>query len=122
MNGQTELSQRQILEVYSEVLRSIWRKAVSMLGPVALQTMIEAALFDAAGEYHFLEYIEVTDEGVRFPEDVSVFDEVPPERLKEAFKTLFTRLFSNVSTLTGQVVVKHLRPDVEQAEQRLGGD
>ncbi len=119
--GGSKITQREIVQVYAEVLKSIWKKAVNMLGPVALETMIESAIFDTADKYYFLESLEVSEEGIRLPEDLSVFEEVETETLKAAFRALFTRLFSNVSTLTGQVVVKHLRPEFEQAEEKLNG-
>ena len=122
MSESAQLDQQQVLEVYSGVLNAIWKKAVNMLGPVALATMIEAAVFEAASVYPFLDYITVSEEGVSLPEDLSGFDDVAAEELKSAFKLLFSKLFANVATLTGQVVVKHLRPELEEAEQKLNGD
>ena len=102
-----------VLEIYEDLMRTVWAKIVPTLGTVTVVTIIQRAI-DRTGEDHqVLNYLIVTDTGLSFDRIREHLGEEERAELREAFKDLIANLFDILAKLTGNIIVQQLIKEVD---------
>ena len=102
-----------VLEIYEDLLRTVWAKIVPTLGTVTVVTIVQRAIDRTAQDHQVLTYLMVTDTGLSFDRIGEHLGEQERTELREAFKDLIANLFDILAKLTGNIIVKQLIKEVD---------
>ncbi len=102
-----------VLEIYEDLLRTVWAKIVPTLGTVTVVTIVQRAIDRTSKEHAVLAYLTVTDAGLSFDKIGEHLGEEERGKLREAFKDLIANLFDILAKLTGNIIVKQLIKEVD---------
>ena len=102
-----------VLEIYEDLLRTVWAKIVPTLGTVTVVTIVQRAIDRTAQDHQVLTYLTVTDTGLSFDRINEHLGEEERTELREAFKDLIANLFDILAKLTGNILVKQLIKEVD---------
>ncbi|NEO78977.1 hypothetical protein [Moorena sp. SIO4G3] len=111
--AKTEARKEEVIDIYEDLLTTIWNRIMPTLGRVTVVSIMERSLALTAEKYPLISYIESSAEGVSF----EVFrQKVPPEQrllIREALKELVTTLIDILAILTGDILVRQLLKEIE---------
>jgi hypothetical protein len=107
----------EVLEIYEDLLQTIWNRIMPTLGRVTVTAIMERALTLTAEKYPLIKHLEVTAEGVSFEVLRQRLGEEGKPVLREAFKEVITNLIDILAMLTGDILVRQLLKEIE--ERRL---
>lgn len=107
----------EVLEIYEDLLQTIWNRIMPTLGRVTVTAIMERALTLTAEKYHLIKHLEVTAEGVSFEVLRQRLEGEGKPVLREAFKEVITNLIDILAMLTGDILVRQLLKEIE--ERRL---
>ncbi len=102
-----------VLEIYEDLLRTVWAKIVPTLGTVTVVTIVQRAIDRTSKEHAVLAYLTVTDAGLSFDKIGEHLGDEERVELREAFKDLIANLFDILAKLTGNIIVKQLIKEVD---------
>ena len=102
-----------VLEIYEDLLRTVWAKIVPTLGTVTVVTIVQRAIDRTGQDHQVLTYLMVTDTGLSFDKIGEHLGEQERTELREAFKDLIANLFDILAKLTGNIIVKQLIKEVD---------
>lgn len=105
-----------VVEIYEDLLMTIWFKIVPTLGVVTVVTIIKRAVAKAAQTYPFLQEMEVNETGISLNKIKAKLSEEDKEQLKVGFRELVASLFDILAKLTGNILVQQLMKEVEGLE------
>ena len=105
-----------VIEIYEDLLRTVWAKIVPTLGTVTVETIMQRAISRTAARHPILNNLSVTDKGFDFSEIKAKLNGEDKEELKNAFKELVANLFDILAKLTGNILVQQLMKEVEGLE------
>lgn len=103
----------EILDIYEELLVTIWNRILPTLGQVTVVAIVERALVITARKYPQIRYLRVLNHGIDFSELRQHADESARESLREALKDVLTKLVDILAALTGDVLVRQLIKEFE---------
>ncbi len=103
-----------ILDVYQDLLQTIWSHILPTLGQVAMIVIGEQAKTLTQKEHLVMRHLQVTSEGVSLDKLRGHVGEVEPEAIHEAFKDFFANLVKILTTLTGNVLVQKVVAEIEE--------
>ncbi|AOW99316.1 MULTISPECIES: hypothetical protein [Moorena] len=111
--AKTEARKEEVIDIYEDLLTTIWDRIMPTLGRVTVVSIMERSLALTAEKYPLIGYIESSAEGVSF----EVFrKKVSPEQrllIREALKELVTTLIDILAILTGDILVRQLLKEIE---------
>lgn len=109
----------EVLQRYHNLLDSLWHQASLILGETAVSTLFETALFNAESDYSCLQGVQITGAGL----DLSALAEsqVEASLLHQALEHWVREFFGVLRLLTGDLVVRQLRPLWEAAQREMEG-
>jgi hypothetical protein len=107
----------EVLEIYEDLLQTIWNRIMPTLGRVTVTAIMERTLTLTAEKYPLIKHLEVTAEGVSFEVLRQRLEEEGKPVLREALKEVITNLIDILAMLTGDILVRQLLKEIE--ERRL---
>lgn len=113
---ETRVSQarkEEVLEIYEDLLRTIWNRILPTLGRVTMMAIMERALALTNEHYPLLENLQVTSEGVSFDTLRQRMGEEQRTAIREALKELIANLIDILAMLTGDILVRQLMQEIE---------
>ena len=105
-----------VIEIYEDLLKTVWAKIVPTLGTVTVVTIMQRAISRAAQRHAVLNDLLVTDAGFDFSAIRTNLNGEDKEELKNGFKELVANLFDILAKLTGNILVQQLMKEVEGIE------
>lgn len=103
----------ELLDIYEELLMTIWNRIFPTLGRVTVVAILERALLITANKYPQLHHLKVRNEGLDFSELREHADQSARELLREAFVELVSSLVDILAMLTGDILVQQLVREIE---------
>jgi len=105
-----------VVEIYEDLLMTIWFKIVPTLGVVTVVTILKKAVAKTAVNHPFLQDIEINETGISLSKIKAKLSEEDKEQLKVGFRELVVSLFDILAKLTGNILVQQLMKEVEGLE------
>jgi hypothetical protein len=105
-----------VVEIYEDLLMTIWFKIVPTLGVVTVVTILKKAVAKIAVNHPFLQDIEINETGISLSKIKAKLSEEDKEQLKVGFRELVVSLFDILAKLTGNILVQQLMKEVEGLE------
>jgi len=107
------VSAEELVEIYGDLLNSLWGRMVPTLGSITVQSIFERAAFKTSRKFPFLSGLRANEGGV----DISpVRENASGEevgRVKEAFHDLIGNIFDILARLTGEAIASRIMREVE---------
>lgn len=102
-----------VIEIYEDLLRTVWAKIAPTLGVVTVVTIMKRAVSRTAAKHAVLNDLSVNDSGFVFNEIKAKLKGEDKEELKNSFKELVANIFDILAKLTGNILVQQLMKEVE---------
>ncbi len=109
----TQARKEEVLDIYNDLLRTIWNRILPTLGRVTVMAIMERALALTQETYQIIGYLQVTSEGVSFRSLSQNIKEEETHVLREGLKELIANLIDILAMLTGDILVKQLLQEIE---------
>jgi hypothetical protein len=107
----------EVLEIYQDLLQTIWNRIMPTLGRLTVTAIVERALVLTAEKYPLVKHLEATAEGISFEILRQNLGKEEKLILREALKEVITNLIDILAMLTGDILVRQLLKEIE--ERRL---
>lgn len=107
---------KKTIEIYDDLLKTVWDKILPTLGIVTVMTITERAIAKTKNKFSFLKSLQVTENGINFSESMDTLALQSDANLKNAFKLLVCSLFDILAKLTGNILVNQLMREVDGIE------
>jgi hypothetical protein len=102
-----------VLEIYEELLGTVWAKIVPTLGTVTVVTIMQRAINRTAARHPAIKLLTLGDSGFSFSAINAGIEAYEKVELKNAFKELIGNIFDILAKLTGNILVQQLIKEVE---------
>jgi hypothetical protein len=109
----TQARKEEILEIYDDLLRTIWNRILPTLGRVTVMAIMERALVLTQESYAVIGYLQVTSEGITFRVLSQNIEDEDSQVIREGLKDLVANLIDILAMLTGDILVKQLMKEIE---------
>jgi hypothetical protein len=109
----SQARKEEVLEVYEDLLQTIWNRIMPTLGRVTVMAIVERALALTKETYPVLGHLQVTNEGLSFDKLRQRVEEEEREVIREALKELVANLIDILAMLTGDILVRQLIKEIE---------
>ena len=103
----------EVLEIYEDLLQTIWNRIMPTLGRVTVTAIMQRALVLTAEKYPLIAHLQTTAEGVSFESLRDRLNEEGKLALRDALKELITNLIDILAMLTGDILVRQLLKEIE---------
>ena len=111
--AKTQARKEEVLEIYEDLLQTIWDRILPTLGRVTVIAIVERALVLTKERYPSIAHLEVTPNGVSFEILRQRLGEEERMLLREALKELIANLIDILAMLTGDILVRQLLKEIE---------
>lgn len=111
--AKTIARKEEVLEIYEDLLKTIWDRIMPTLGRVTVSAIMERALVLTAEKYPLIHHLEVRAEGVSFDVLRQRLGEEEKLALRDALKELVANLIDILAMLTGDILVRQLLKEIE---------
>jgi len=108
-----------IVSIYEDLFKDIWSKVSSIVGEMALEMIIKISIKKLLPIYTFLEYVEVSMNGIYFGKLKNNINNFSCMDIKKGFQALVTEVLSIFAVMWGDVILKELSPRLKKAERQL---
>ncbi len=105
--------QNSVLEIYEDLLGTVWAKILPTLGTVTVVTIVQRAVNRTSKAHPILIHLDVSDSGLSFEKIREHLGEADRDELRNSFKDLIANLFDILAKLTGNIIVKQLIKEVD---------
>ncbi|MFH7025746.1 MAG: hypothetical protein ACHBN1_10145 [Heteroscytonema crispum UTEX LB 1556] len=105
---------QEVLEIYEDLLQTIWNRIMPTLGRVTVTAITERALVLTTEKYPLIKQLSLTSEGVSFEILRQHLGEEEKPVLRDALKELITNLIDIIAMLTGDILVRKLLNEIEE--------
>ncbi|MDI6791903.1 MAG: hypothetical protein QME81_03420 [bacterium] len=119
MIDEMKIDKKDLISLYEGIIDSIWSKATAIIGEVTISSLMETALHETGLEYRFLQEIEILPTGMNMDKLKTHCANESFEDIKAGFEHFITNLFTIVASLTGNVVLQLLSPEVQKMKEQL---
>lgn len=102
-----------ILNIYEDLLMTVWAKILPTLGTVTVVTIIQRAISRTSPNHPSLNNLSVSEAGVSFAKLRETVGDETTDELKNGFKELIANFFDILAKLTGNIIVKQLIKEVD---------
>lgn len=109
----TRARKEEVLEIYEDLLQTIWDRILPTLGRVTVMAIMERALALTKESYSLLGHLKVTAEGISFEALREQMGEEERAILRDALKELVANLIDILAMLTGDILVRQLIKEIE---------
>ena len=106
--------QEEMLDVYDDLLATIWNRIQPTLGRVTVITIMERTLALAREKHPLVEHLQATPEGMRLDALRRQFDEQDRDDVRGALREVITTLIDILVMLTGDILVRQLLNEIER--------
>lgn len=113
----TQARKEEVLEIYNDLLKTIWNRILPTLGRVTVMAIMERALAITEETYPLIGYLQVTSEGVSFRGLSQNVKDEDTHVIREGLKELVANLIDILAMLTGDILVKQLLQEIEGRKQ-----
>lgn len=113
----TQARKEELLEIYDDLLKTIWNRILPTLGRVTVMAIMERALALTEETYPLVGYLQVTSEGVTFRVLSQNVEDQHSNSIREGLKELVANLIDILAMLTGDILVKQLLQEIEGRKQ-----
>jgi hypothetical protein len=103
----------EVLDIYNDLLKTIWNRILPTLGRVTVMAIMERALVLTEESYAIIGYLKVTSEGVSFRTLSQNVKDEDNQIIREGLKELIANLIDILAMLTGDILVKQLLQEIE---------
>jgi len=105
-----------VIEIYEDLIRTVWAKIVPTLGTVTVVTIMQRAISRTAANHPIMNDLEINDSGFVFTQIKAKLNDADKNELKNSFKNLVANVFDILAKLTGNILVQQLMKEVEGLE------
>lgn len=109
----SQARKEEVLDIYEDLLSTIWNRIVPTLGRVTVSAIMERALALTEETYPVLGHLQVTDEGISFAVLHQRIGEEEGEEIREALKELVANFIDILAMLTGDILIRQLIKEIE---------
>lgn len=113
----TQARKEEVLEIYNDLLKTIWNRILPTLGRVTVMAIMERALAITEETYPLIGHLQVTSEGVSFRGLSQNVKDEDTHVIREGLKELIANLIDILAMLTGDILVKQLLQEIEGRKQ-----
>lgn len=103
----------EILEIYEELLQTLWDRILPTLGRVTVVAIMERALTLTKKNFPIAERLKVSPGGLLFDKLRDSMEESELETIREALRELVANLIDILAMLTGDTLVQQLIKEVD---------
>ncbi|NJN65674.1 MAG: hypothetical protein HC884_02645 [Chloroflexaceae bacterium] len=103
----------EILEIYDDLLKTIWNRILPTLGRVTVMAIMERSLVITQESYPIIGHLHVNPEGVSFRALSQRVKAEEHEAIRVGLKELIANLIDILAMLTGDILVKQLLQEIE---------
>ena len=103
----------EVLEIYEELLQTVWDRILPTLGRVTVMAIMERAIVLTKESFPALERLNVTSDGLSFDALRSSMTESELETIREALRELVADLIDILAMLTGDILVQQLIKEID---------
>lgn len=103
----------EVLDIYNDLLRTIWNRILPTLGRVTVMAIMERALALTEERYPIIGFLRVTSEGISFRILSQNVQDEDNQFIREGLKELVANLIDILAMLTGDILVKQLLQEIE---------
>jgi hypothetical protein len=111
--AKTIARKEEVLEIYEDLLQTIWNRIMPTLGRVTVTAITERALVLTTEKYPLTKQLRLTADGVSFDILRQHLGEEEKPVLRDALKELVTNLIDILAMLTGDILVTKLLKEIE---------
>jgi len=108
-----EARKEEVLEIYEELLQTVWDRILPTLGRVTVMAIMERAIVLTKESYSVVERLEVASEGLSFDALRSSMSDSELQTIREALRELVANLIDILAMLTGDVLVQQLIKEID---------
>ena len=109
----SQARKEEVLEIYEDLLQTIWNRILPTLGRVTVSAIVERALALTKETYPVIGRLQVTNDGLSFDQLRVRVGEEERDLLRDALKELVANLIDILAMLTGDILVRHLIKEIE---------
>ena len=106
--------QEEMLDVYEDLLATIWNRIQPTLGRVTVLTIMERTLSLARDKYSVIDNLQATPEGLNLDVLRQRFEEADRDNVRGALREVITTLIDILVMLTGDILVRQLMNEIER--------
>ncbi|MEW5767094.1 MAG: hypothetical protein AB1797_05620 [bacterium] len=114
-----QIRQDELISIYEDMITSIWSKATAMIGEVTISSLMETAIYETSSKYRFMQEMEVLPTGINIDKLKISCQNESVQDIKAGFENFITDLFTIVASLTGDVILQTLNPEIEKIKKKL---
>lgn len=103
----------EVLDIYNDLLKTIWNRILPTLGRVTVMAIMERALALTEETYPIIGFLKVTSEGISFRTLSQNVKDEDNHNIREGLKDLVANLIDILAMLTGDILVKQLLQEIE---------
>ena len=103
----------EVLEIYEELLQTVWDRILPTLGRVTVMAIMERAIVLTKDSYPIVDRLEVTPQGLSFEDLRRSMSESELEVIREALRELVADLIDILAMLTGDILVQQLIKEID---------
>lgn len=111
--AKTIARKEEVIEIYEDLLQTIWNRIMPTLGRVTVTAIMERALVLTAEKYPVIHHLEVRAAGVSFDVLRQRLGEEEKLAMRDALKELIANLIDILAMLTGDILVQQLLKEIE---------
>ena len=103
----------EVLEIYEELLQTIWDRILPTLGRVTVMAIMERCIALTKDNFPVVERLEVSPDGLLFGDLRGSMGESELETIREALRELVADLIDILAMLTGDILVQQLIKEID---------
>lgn len=103
----------EVLEIYEELLQTIWDRILPTLGRVTVMAIMERAISLTKENFPVAAQLEVSQDGLLFGDLRDSMGESELETIREALRELVADLIDILAMLTGDILVQQLIKEID---------
>ncbi|MFL7811881.1 MAG: hypothetical protein AB8I80_24805 [Anaerolineae bacterium] len=103
----------EVLEIYEELLQTVWDRILPTLGRVTVMAIMERAITLTRDSYPVVARLKVSPEGLVFDELRGRVEASELDTIREALRELVADLIDILAMLTGDILVQQLIKEID---------
>ncbi len=102
------IRKEEVVDIYAALLDKIWQRALTILGFVTIQAIMNRAIRQTSQQYPLIGQLTVGDSGLNSAELRARVGERERQVIRQGFEELILNLFDLLAKLTGETIVSKL--------------
>jgi hypothetical protein len=103
----------EVLEIYEELLQTVWDRILPTLGRVTVMAIMERAITLTRDSFPVVSRLKVSPDGLVFDELRSRVEASELDTIREALRELVADLIDILAMLTGDILVQQLIKEID---------